>query len=266
MSERHDPFDPSEVEDRPRSQHVSKRDVVAVVVALLLIVPLGFFIFRLMQRNAEAAVCKRNLKEIFTAAGLYLLENDDRYPPTYARDAWDERKVSTWATLLYRGMNRRFSFRCPTAHDEEAVRSVNSEAPGGFVPTTYGLYAPREFFESASLNSPGHAVLFGETSDNGTRDTFDPHPLVGRDALQLPHDGFAIGWSDGNEAVQPRSTHVTRLAFPDTAAGRFPKEGRARHGDEIHALFADGHVRGLKPPEARIQRIGADPSGLWAVR
>lgn len=266
MSPGPDPFDASEVEERRRSQHVSKRDLIGTFVALLLIIPLGLLGYELLQEDANESICRRNLKETFTAMGLYLLENDDKYPPVYARDAWAEGQLSAWSTLLEKGMNRRFSFRCPSAADEEVVMSVSATAENGVVPTAYGMYVPRELNESSRLSSPSLSVLFAETSDRGARETFDPVPLTGPDGEPLPHDGFAIGWDDGNDECTLASRFVTRLAFPGSKNGPYGKESRGRHGDSCHALFADGHIRSIKPQEAQVSRLGEEPVGLWAVR
>jgi prepilin-type processing-associated H-X9-DG protein len=237
-----------------------------MVFAVLLIVPLGLILFRLFQEDANESICRRNLKETFTAMSLYLLENDDRYPPSYARDAWSEGQLSAWSTLLEKGMNRRFSFRCPSAEDEEAVPSASAAAEKGVVPTTYGMYLPRELTESSRLSSPGLSVLIAETSDLGSRGTFDPVRMNDPNGEPLPHDGFAIGWNDGNELCTLASRFVTRLAFPNGKEGPYGKQTRGRHGDGCHALFADGHVRSIKAGEAEITRLGEEPVGLWATR
>jgi len=266
-----EPLDPAEVEERRKSVYVSKKElgIVAVMGVLLLF---GFFLlYRTLKQGAEESVCTRNMKEIFTALGLYLQDNNDRFPPVFVRDAEDAPMLErghpvTWVTQIHANFSRRASFRCPTAGESELAANRGNRDDIERVDSAYGFYVAREFAEQPRIAYPSEVVLVAETSNRGARRTFDPHPLLDASGSPLASDGFAIGWDTGNALPEPGSRFVTRLAFPESAGARFSEKGESRHRNGIHALTVDGSLRWIKPPAARLERIGEDVAGLWSVR
>jgi prepilin-type processing-associated H-X9-DG protein len=127
----------------------------------------------------------------------------------------------------------------------------------------------------SSISDPARSVLIAETSNRGSRGTYDPHPLLGTDGKPAPYDGFVIGWDTGNSidwynttlsSDMPKS--VTRLSFYDTASGDFHERRASRHDGGIHILFVDGHIETV-PPTAAVVRyldVGGDLTGLWSTR
>jgi hypothetical protein len=262
--------DPFEVEERRRSIYVSKRDLVWALVAAGMIITVFALLYSHFKREAEKTVCRRNLKHIGESLNLYLFDNNDRYPPAFAANeaghvALEGGLPVTWVSLLFENLNRRATFVCPTADPSEYSHN-DRPASTASIPSTYGFYMARGFYEQSRLAYPGESAVIAETSNRGAMGTFDPEPLTDADGRTLPNDGFLIGWDDGNMAASPASRLVTRLAFSGTAGGNFAEDRRSRHGEGIHVLRADGGVSIVKPPGARISRLASQIVGLWALR
>lgn len=282
MSSVGDPYDPSEVESRRKSVYISKKELIGVSIGIALALAVGAYFYNNLKRQAERAVCFRNIRGIGQALELYLQANNDRYPPAFALDEGGDPMVDykgamvTWATVIREEMGERVSFQCSTAVDAELVktsgRSFEPKAKGdkskdaGYFQSSYGFYLPRSLAERNRIVDENTAVIVAETSNRGSTGTFDPKPLLDRSGKPVPYDGFIVGWDDGNDAATLKSSLVSRLAFPGTSNGTFDSKGKSRHDNGIHVLFVSGGAGTIKPPGARVFRNGPEIFGYWAER
>jgi hypothetical protein len=253
-------FDASEVEERPRSQYMSSKDIrnlaIVFVVILLMLWPLyGFF-----KRNTEEHICKNNIRAIGQALLLYSQENSDMFPLAFEPDGpesdvpkmTEKGAAVAWATALIPYVTDESIFTCPTADETEYAKVEGNE--GKTLPSTYGFYAPYSGASTISTVNPGRTVIIAETSNMGAQDTFDPLKFQ-----DIPQDGFVIGF-DNNQFLADKDTkYVTRLAFPGSGSGNFSADGRSRHGGGIHGLTIDGSLLQFGPASAEVKRIG----GYW---
>ncbi len=260
-------YDPSEVEERPKNAYLSRKDIRILLVAVVLLVVLLTPVVWLAKMSRDKYMCKANLGQMYKAMSLYLIENDNRYPPVYVVGANGEPaelgpkgEPYTWMSVVHENMSTRYSFDCPAAGDDEKVKNLHPAAEKAPFDSSYGLYYPRSTFNSTFLANPATSILVAETSNQGANATFDPQPFKHR------YDGMAIGWNDGNFGASKLSESVTRLAFPDTKSGAFNRKGKGRHGDGILVLYADGRLGYLHPDAAEVQRIGSEIVGSWSVR
>jgi prepilin-type processing-associated H-X9-DG protein len=179
----------------------------------------------------------------------------------------DERgRVYSWASLLQEHMPERRSFTCPSAQPAENVPTQHPTDSAKSLATSYGVYVPMALRQRSFIANPSQTVLISETSNRGANDTFDPVPLPGRGGGPAPVSGFVIAYDDGNQRHTNETAFVTRLAFPGSAGGKFEREGRSRHRNGIHALFADGRLGILTPPMARVEHLSPELTGLWQTR
>lgn len=262
-----DAYDASEVDERPRSSHLSRKDVRILGVVALALILLMTPIYLVFKSNRDRHLCQQNLSQMAKAMGTYLAENNDRYPPLFVEGEGRQPqlfdgKIYSWVSLLHSGMNTRSSFNCPSAEGVEAVKNLNPEPHQPDLASTYGMYVPWATWNSTMIINPDQAILIVETSNHGALDSFDPLPF------SHGQDGVAVGYDDDNWKVTTNSEFVTRLAFPNSKGGRFRKEGAGRHGDSIFGLSASGQLLTLKQPAARINRLpnSTEIIGLWATR
>jgi len=264
-------YDPTLPEGEiPRgSQYVSKRDFRVILIALAVLAVFLWPIYSILERRSQRALCAQNLKSIQEAVFLYAASKDDRLPPIMVEALPNVPELEatggvpyTWASDIQPLMNTRAKLTCPAATPEE-VGQISVE--GGQQGITYGMYMPYGGYPLTSIESRSSTVILAETSNRGARDTFDPFPLLDRNGNPSPSDSFAIGWSNTNDYPDQQSTHVTRLAFPDTKSGAFKKDGPSRHDEGIHAINAEGARLILKPEQAFTRPRLELPQGLWSV-
>ncbi len=262
-------FEPDDIESGPgKSGYMTRKDLRVIAVGLLLILLAMTPIYIGCKRQAELHLCTSNFGAISKAINQYAASWDDRFPPAYAIESGEiplvDRKgrPSTWATLITQYMNRRSSFQCPSAQESELVIAQHWSEGKTDVPMSYGMYAPFGGFQTTQVYLPERSALISETSNQGARETFDPHPFSAG-GQQRP-DGFLIAWDNGNLTFDKSTEFVTRLSFYGTASGSFKKLGAARHDGGINMLFCDGHVELIGPEEARVKHLGPDLTGMWS--
>lgn len=267
-------YDPTDPDDRPKSNYLSMRDVRVVVIAMLVASVLLYPAVMRMIAARDKHLCKDNLGQVAKALLLYAEDNVGRLPPLYVQgENFEPRqfngRANTWITLIAGGVrNHQKSFRCPAAHDEELAKNEGPE--NSTVLSSYGMFAALAAAPIANIPNPGSTAMVAETSNRGARGSYNPKPYSGVD------DGFVVGFDnsnfnpdDGGMEVLSESRFATRLAFYDTASGTFKKDGLGRHDGGIHILFADSHIETLPPTISQIRRMsgtGSDIMGAWSIR
>ncbi len=264
------PYDPDAVESSTgKSGYISRKDLKGVLIVIVLLAVLATPIYMGMRKNADLHICTTNFGAISKAINQYAASWDDRFPPVYATSEGElplvdkKGRPSTWASLITPFMSPRASFRCPSAAEDEIVIAQHWSEGSIDVPMTYGMYAPFGGFSMNSVYQPGQTALLSETSNLGAQNTYDPLPFKSADGKKLA-DGFLIAWDSGNTAFDRQTKWVTRLAYYETAAQDFHKQGPSRHEKGINVLFCDGHVELLGPEVAAVRHLGQDLTGLWS--
>ncbi|MHB8637275.1 MAG: hypothetical protein ACYC96_12470 [Fimbriimonadaceae bacterium] len=244
----------------PGNQYLTKRDAKWILFGLLLLAAILYPVWLKLKEGRDRYDCGQNMKAISTAMSSYLADNDDRFPPTYVPqpDAIYPRvdakgRPYTWASTLV-GLSgfdpTKRSFNCPSADPSE---TMNAEGiADANLPMSYGMYEAYDTADQSKVPSAGSSVLITETSNDGARNTYDPHPMP--PSMGSVHDGFLIGWSTGDFVPPPPGTAppVTRVAVPDSKGGltralfRGGRIPQGRHDDEIYVMFVDGHYELMK--------------------
>lgn len=272
-----DRYDPSETDEtRPKSGHVTKRDILLVGIVVAIMMVFAVPVVKGMIENRNKYVCKDNFAKISTALLIYAEENTGRLPPLYVEQtgggpALFNGRINSWVTLIAPFVNEpKDRFRCPSASPEELVEN---EGPDGMtILSSYGMFAGLAAVPIDNVANQAQAALIGESTPGGKRGTFNPMPLKTADGTALP-DGISLGFDNTNFPLDEdlstlsKSTLATRLAFYDAPTGDFKKDGASRHPSGIHILFLDRHVETVKPRFGRLQRIGKSGEILppWAV-
>lgn len=273
-----DAYDPTESDDRPRSSHVSKKEILVVAVVLTVLIFVMWPVYVKFKGQRDKHVCKDQLLQISRGLLLYADENSGRLPPLYVMgDNFEpvlfKGRANTWISLIAPGVKgEKAAFRCPGA--EEAETAPNAAPGGDTILSTYGLYGAMSSAPLEHVPNTASQVMVAETSNGGARGTYNPIPILDKAGKVMP-DGFVIGLDNSNflpddsdMTTFAKSTAATRLAFYDTAKGDFTAEKIARHPTGIHVLFADGHIETVQAPFAHVTR--ATKSGeiirAWQLR
>lgn len=254
-----DPYDPQAAEDGGhRPNYFTKKDLrnLAIIAPFVfaLFVPMYYY----YKKGRDRHVCKSNIFGTYKSILLYAENCDGRLPPLYAKNpdgspVIDEKgRVFTWVSLVEGYQNGRTSASCPSAHEEENCPTQSQDSSKVTLQSSYGMYGVLSAYPRDSIPNETKTVLIAETSDKGSLNTFDPHKLPGSPT----HDGFAIGFDDGNEGATEKTKYVTRLAFEGTGGGKFKDDGITRHDGGIWAITAGGHLLSLKPDQAEVKRLG----------
>lgn len=262
-------YDPTapEGDNYGRSQYVTKRDVRVIAVLILVLAIAAYPVYKMLERNAHRSVCRSNLGAIADAINQYASLHDDRFPPIMRTNAngspnlGDSGHPYTWASDLQDFMNRRASFECPEAAQEEVTKIEGHEK---VLPLTYGMYEPYGGFLRTVVPNPDQTVLVVETSNHGSKTSFDPLPYKDLSGNEVPWDGFVVGWQNSNDRPNEQSDRITRLAFPGTSSGNFVKDGETRHDGGILAINCSGAILPLlKQTDGKVNIKSGLPSGFW---
>jgi prepilin-type processing-associated H-X9-DG protein len=278
MSYTPDPYDPSEVEERPRSSHLTRKDLRRLVIAIAIVGLLMTPVFISWRKAAETAICAGNFKGIQTAIGAYMAQYDEHFPPICDQapnlsPLLEDGKPYTWASLIRPGMEERFTFKCPSAREEEYAHTIDGE--GNELLMSYGMYSAWSTAATTMISNPGEAIVIAETSNFGSEDSYNPVPFKDMQGETTTNDGFFIGWNTGNYVDWNAATssvdmpqHVTRLSFRGTGKGVFGEGSYARHTDGIHVLYVDGHIGMIQPGAAAVRYtdVGGYLTGRWSTR
>lgn len=255
-------YDPSEVEERPRGQYMTRKDLRNVAIIFALILLLLWPVYSFLKKNTEEHLCTRNIKAIGDALALYAAQNEDHFPmafeETYPGSGVprinENGAAVCWVTAIAPYARDESIFVCPSAHESEYAMVEGLD--GKTIPCTYGFYVPYSGALKSAAANPGRTIVLAETSNMGARETYDP--------LKFPdvrQDGFVIGLDNNQFQPDEKTTAVTRLAFPGTASGRFTDEADSRHGGGINVLTVEGSLMQLGPEAAVYERGG----GYWGA-
>ena len=267
------PQDLERTDEQPKSSYVSRKDIKVVAISLVVLAVVLSPVYFVLRENRDAFVCKRNIQAISKAISLYATENNDRLPPVFVTAdgvtpfVEEDGGIYTWAYLVKPYMKADASFVCPKASEEECYLDHDAET-GALMPVSYGMYLPMGGMPISSVSNPESAILVAETFSLGARDSYNPHPFLDENGKPV-RDGFAVTWDTGNVPPAPgaKITAVTRLAYPESKAGVFKKEGASRHPEGNHYITVSGSAATLKPDAAKVEWDTRQRkiTGRWAI-
>ena len=195
-------------------------ELLVVVAMIALLGALLFPVFQKVRENARRTACLSNLKQIGLALTQYTGDNDEALPPgAYPQDGL----TVTWRQLIFPYVKSVQVFTCPSN-------------PYNTVPTD--VDPPSTFFASYGSND---SVL-----QIGNKTTL-------LNDIQNPSTIFVIGESDG-VGYKLHNPPNPPLLSPDCGMCDLYPVGShtdlfAGHLTRGNWLFADGHVRSLRPTQ-----------------
>lgn len=253
-----DPYDPDLPEDNNgKSRFVSAKDLV--IIGIVIAVLVGIFtplILDGIERKTKV-VCFQNMKAIGEAMLLYSSDNNDRMPPTHNMDFDGSPSLVsglpvTWASQTQPLMSVRQDFICPNSKPEELVQTVSLKPGERSFNSSYGMYRGISSVLRSDIPNPNEVVAVAETSNSGSRGSFNPIPF------EAKPDGFLIGWDNSNFEFTKETKSVTRLSFFGTGA-----QSHGRHKSIVHAISADGNLIPLAREDSETLHSGNKLKGRW---
>jgi len=214
-------------------------ELLVVIAIIAILAAILFPVFQKVRENARRTTCASNLKQIGLGFTQYTQDSDETYPPKDAgepaiKDANGGNARIIWAQAIYPFIKSTGVYQCP---DQSGTLDYE-QAHGSFprIPRSYAVN-PRITGVGPGLTlnniaSPSAKILVGEadsvTAGNGT----DPNNKVQQ------------GWTDMGAPWWGVDDWTTSFAG---------------HGGRMNCLFADGHVKSLKPTQT-----GA-PFNMWGA-
>lgn len=186
--------------------------IIFVVLAILAAILLPAFV-KAPSPNRRAT-CTAHLKQIGIAFMQYAYEYDERFPPTKFNNAQPVGTVATndyqpfgWADAIHVYFKTEDIFECPS---EPQTDAVSDPTQSGYTDYWYNTHLSKLKLER--VENPSQTLMAG--------------------------DG-----NDGNDNTNARY-NLNRLPLAWIKTEKSPAR---RHLDVANYLFADGHVKSLKP-------------------
>ncbi|HEX8550990.1 MAG TPA: DUF1559 domain-containing protein [Abditibacteriaceae bacterium] len=184
-------------------------ELLIVIAIIAILASILFPVFGRARENARRSSCSSNLKQIGLGVQQYTQDYDERYP--MKNQATDVR----WNQAIQPYVKATQLFACPS----NPLNKTNNANANGSYPAIPTSYAPNSRFIDADY---GHSLA--EANEPTIK------ILVGEIAQETWHD-FGSSWWDN------------ATTFSDALTG----SGFAGHLGTSNYLFADGHVKALKP-------------------
>ncbi len=213
-------------------------ELLVVIAIIAILAAILFPVFQKVRENARRTSCASNLKQIGLGMTQYTQDADETYPPKdytddNLKDANGNPARIVWAQAVFSFIKTTAVFQCP-----DQTGPLYIEPAHGPYPALARSYTPNPRVTGInpgnSLNivaSPAAKIMIAETSQTAGDGKTDP--------------AVAQGWTD--------------YGSPWWNRGDWNNSGWSGHGGRMNCLFADGHVKTLKPTQT------ASPFNMWGA-
>ena len=232
-------------------------ELLVVIAIIAILAAILFPVFQKVRENARRASCSSNENQLGLALVQYTQDYDETYPPgDYAQGGVNYGQG--WGGQVYSYVKSTGVYKCPD--DSTAQTTANGYT---YAPVSYAFNTNAKRQTLQAFAAPASTVLlcevFGATArldqadeglSSGTNGSFSP----GTDGLPDNGNQYNGALADATDGTGAN----LKLATGDMAAGPSgvdPYTGLSAsftgptgiHSDGSNFLFADGHVKFLKP-------------------
>lgn len=194
-------------------------ELLIVIAMIAILAAVLFPVFQKVRENARRTTCASNQRQIGLAITQYTQDSDEALPPgAYALGG----ATVTWRQEIFPYVKSVSVFTCPS----NSYNGVTTDVDGGEFFVSYGA-------NDSVLRSGGQTTLLN--------------------ALQNPSTLFLVGETDGS-GYKLNNPPNPPLLSPDCGGCDLHPAGShtdlfAGHLTRSNWLFADGHVRSLRPTQ-----------------
>ena len=229
-------------------------ELLVVIAIIAILAAILFPVFGRARENARRSSCQSNLKQIGLAMMQYTQDYDERYPtafdfnpPTGRPNTWDE-LVGPYVGQKTSYDNAPGIFQCPS---DSVARNYGT-------PRSYSMAGSG--WVGWSMGTAGTGFARGiDTSGAGVS--------LGRSIAEFPSTANVIAVAERahREAVLGNNAQVTVYDVNSQFNNGFVTNQPAMHFDGFNYLFADGHVKFLRPSQTIGTGTLGNPNGLWTI-
>lgn len=233
-------------------------ELLVVIAIIAILAAILFPVFARARENARRASCQSNLKQAGLAFMQYSQDYDEKMPITYGgATGWDT-SIAPYLGIKVGIDKAPLLLNCPS----DTITRVGTSAVVNPLPRTYGMAMPAR--TSGGANPLVHGIG-GWYANNGALSSCDtPGNVAGCLALAIipkpaetlllvenPTTGNFFGSSSGIFAVSADAQRVSSL--------------QPIHLEGWNYLFADGHVKWLRPEKTVGTGTVAASRGMWTI-
>ncbi len=206
-------------------------ELLVVIAIIAILAAILFPAFARARENARRASCQSNLKQIGLGLAQYTQDYDERYPNSYV-GVWNG-KWAHWQYQVYPYVKSTQLFECPS-------NSTNTQVADHSFNATTAALTILQHYEGNNYNSAG-CYGGGSGLGNGIFGDGDNAPGTASSGVALAQvldtaKTIAVFEATGQNWTQPNCGY-NQPAYPIFAG----------HLQTSNYLFADGHVKALRP-------------------
>ena len=198
-------------------------ELLVVIAIIAILAAILFPVFARARENARRASCQSNLKQIGLGVMQYTQDYDEKYPGRFIGT-----EVNSWRRQIFPYVKSTQLFACPS----------NTNNSGFCVDSNQGDMATA----GLPANSPRFPISYAINGANNVWGWFSYGPSLGGTPLSLDNEGVALA----SLPDVSRTLMVGESEMPWTETTR-DAGGFRGHLNTANFLFADGHVKALKP-------------------
>ena len=212
-------------------------ELLVVIAIIAILAAILFPVFARARENARRASCQSNLKQIGLGILQYTQDYDEKLP---SRVNYDDRL--NWRDVIQPYVKSTQLFACPSNTGNQLPTWPPLD-PNGQPKNGAG--------RSYSINGAGNDINNANSNIGGTAPTGDNGIAASLAALGSPSEILLVGESDPNwEFPELNMSGSVQEAYNNLFKG---------HLGTTNFLFADGHVKALKPIAT------GTPVNMWTI-